>query len=102
MVAAASTAVGVALLAADGDAGEVVVTGGLGRYAERDHYSLPFRAVWSVARAMDAIDEVMGYFMRYGVSQVMIEIGGKHPRVVADYALSSDGVPAELTGRQAA
>lgn len=102
MVNPACAAVRVALLAPDGNAGEVVVTGGPGGDAERDHYAFPFRAMWPVARAVHAIHEVMGYFMRHGVSQVVVEIGRKHPRVVADHALPGYHVPAELAGGQPA
>ncbi|MDO9371958.1 MAG: hypothetical protein Q7U07_05130 [Gammaproteobacteria bacterium] len=51
---------------------------------------------------MQPVHEVVGHFMRHGVSQVVIEIGREHPRVVADHALPGYRVPAELAGGQPA
>ena len=47
---------------------------------------------------MQAVDQVMGYFMRHGVVEMMGEVGGEYPRVVANHALPGTQGPAELAG----
>lgn len=76
-----------ALLAPDGNTGEAVVTCSLGSDTKRDHHALPLRAVRPAVRAMHAMHEVMGHFMRHSICQMVAELSREHPGVVANHPL---------------
>lgn len=88
LVHGAITLIAMPFLFAYGYAGKVIVTGNAWFRSQRQHDLLPFIAVRPYPGcSKKPVNDIMGDFVRYSGSQVVIEIFGKNIGVVANYTV---------------